>query len=77
AITPGVLAGDGGYRLAEGAATPNFGDALLDVAQVIVSLSPEGAPFSSLGETVRLIVRVLGPVLLGLTLLSLRGRVKR
>ncbi len=61
--------------------TPAFGDTLIYVAQSTVSLEtkltslPKGlTPF---GEVMRLVMRVLGPLLLGLTLLAVRNRVKR
>jgi uncharacterized protein YjbI with pentapeptide repeats len=76
-MTPGQVADDGGYVLGAKDARPGFGDALLDLAQVTVSLNPEGAGFSALGDALRVAVRILGPLLLGLTALALRGRVKR
>ena len=39
-----------------------------------------GAPARGLtrpGSVLRIVLRVLGPILIGLTLLSIRGRVKR
>ncbi|MEV6910813.1 pentapeptide repeat-containing protein [Amycolatopsis sp. NPDC051071] len=58
-----------------------FGDTLIYVAQSTVSLETkltslpkELTPF---GEVMRLVMRVLGPLLLGLALLAVRNRVKR
>lgn len=34
-------------------------------------------PLTNLGRALHLTIRLLGPVLLGLTILSIRGRVKR
>ncbi|WP_410664297.1 pentapeptide repeat-containing protein [Amycolatopsis sp. lyj-84] len=70
-----------GFRLGGFKTTPAFGDTLIYVAQSTVSLETkltslpkELTPF---GEVVRLVMRVLGPLLLGLTLLAVRNRVKR
>lgn len=61
--------------------TPAFGDTLIYVAQSTVSLDTKLATLpkelTPLGEVLRLVMRVLGPLLLGLTLLAVRNRVKR
>ncbi|WP_410653082.1 pentapeptide repeat-containing protein [Amycolatopsis sp. cmx-4-54] len=61
--------------------TPAFGDTLIYVAQSTVSLETKLASLpkdlTPLGEVLRLVTRVLGPLLLGLTLLAVRNRVKR
>jgi hypothetical protein len=52
--------------------------ALLYGARVIIGLNPTPAPvLTRFGEVLLITVRVLGPLLLGLALLALRGRVKR
>jgi hypothetical protein len=67
----------GGYVTSSQAA-PTYIDALLDLAQVTVSLSVAPTErFSTQGEVLSLAVRILGPVLLALAVLALRGRVKR
>ncbi|MFD5245441.1 pentapeptide repeat-containing protein [Amycolatopsis sp. NPDC058340] len=61
--------------------TPAFGDTLIYVAQSTVSLDTKLASLpkelTPFGEVLRLVMRVLGPLLLGLTLLAVRNRVKR
>ncbi|UMP00492.1 pentapeptide repeat-containing protein [Amycolatopsis sp. EV170708-02-1] len=61
--------------------TPAFGDTLIYVAQSTVSLETKLASLpkelTPFGEVLRLVTRVLGPLLLGLTLLAVRNRVKR
>ncbi|WP_340687340.1 pentapeptide repeat-containing protein [Amycolatopsis coloradensis] len=61
--------------------TPAFGDTLVYVAQSTVSLETKLASLpkdlTPLGEVLRLVTRVFGPLLLGLTLLAVRNRVKR
>ncbi|MEU3768963.1 pentapeptide repeat-containing protein [Amycolatopsis keratiniphila] len=61
--------------------TPAFGDTLIYVAQSTVSLDTKLATLpkelTPFGEVLRLVMRVLGPLLLGLTLLAVRNRVKR
>ena len=52
--------------------------ALLYGARTIIGLNPTPAPvLTELGQVLLIAVRVLGPLLLGLALLALRGRVKR
>jgi hypothetical protein len=52
--------------------------ALLYGARTIIGLNPTPAPvLTRFGEVLLITVRVLGPLLLGLALLALRGRVKR
>jgi hypothetical protein len=51
---------------------------LLYGARTIIGLNPTPAPaLTRFGEVLLIAVRVLGPLLLGLALLALRGRVKR
>ncbi|OXM57714.1 hypothetical protein CFP71_06620 [Amycolatopsis thailandensis] len=61
--------------------TPVFGDTLIYVAQSTVSLETKltslPKDLTPFGEVMRLVMRVLGPLLLGLTLLAVRNRVKR
>jgi hypothetical protein len=60
--------------------SPGLGTSLLYAAQSTVSLESKlaGLPFLTWqGETLRLIMRLLGPLLLGLALLAVRNRVKR
>ncbi|ANN19261.1 hypothetical protein SD37_29035 [Amycolatopsis orientalis] len=60
---------------------PGFGETLIYVAQSTVSLETKLASLpkdlTPSGEVMRLVMRVLGPLLLGLTLLAVRNRVKR
>jgi hypothetical protein len=63
-----------------GSSHPAFGTCLLHVAQSTVSLETKLAMLPSptwQGEILRLTMRLLGPVFLGLTLLAIRNRVKR
>jgi uncharacterized protein YjbI with pentapeptide repeats len=60
---------------------PGFGDAVIYAAQSTISM-PSGNPalteqVSRAGEVLRIVLRLAGPVLLGLMLLSIRGRVRR
>ncbi|MFE6611204.1 pentapeptide repeat-containing protein [Amycolatopsis sp. NPDC057786] len=70
-----------GFWLGGFKTTPAFGDTLIYVAQSTVSLETKLASLpkdlTPLGEVLRLVTRVLGPLLLGLTLLAVRNRVKR
>ncbi|EME55724.1 pentapeptide repeat-containing protein [Amycolatopsis decaplanina] len=70
-----------GFRLGGFKTTPAFGDTLIYVAQSTVSLETKLASLpkdlTPFGEVMRLVMRVLGPLLLGLTLLAVRNRVKR
>jgi hypothetical protein len=53
-------------------------EALLYGARTIIGLNPTPAPdLTQFGQVLLITVRVLGPLLLGLALLALRGRVKR
>ncbi|MFI7122965.1 hypothetical protein [Amycolatopsis sp. NPDC049868] len=76
-----VLLATVGFRLGGFKATPAFGDTLSYVAQSTVSLETKPASLpkeqTSFGEVMRLAMRVLGPLLLGLTLPAVRNRVKR
>ncbi|MBQ0925900.1 pentapeptide repeat-containing protein [Saccharopolyspora endophytica] len=59
---------------------PNLGTCLLFVVESVVSLQPKLAGLPSLtwqGEVVRVAMRLLGPLLLGLAVLAIRNRVKR
>ncbi len=70
-----------GFRLGGFKTTPAFGDTLIYVAQSTVSLETKltslPKELTPSGEVLRLVMRVLGPLLLGLTLLAVRNRVKR
>jgi hypothetical protein len=46
-------------------------------ARTIIRLNPTPAPLTRFREVLLIGVRVLGPLLLGLALLALRGRVRR
>ena len=57
---------------------PSLGDAFLFVTGSLVSVTtfnPE--VLTSTGQAIRVILRFIGPILLGLTVLAVRGRVKR
>ena len=63
-----------------GSSHPAFGTCFLYAAQSTVSLETKLATLPSLtwqGEVLRLAMRLLGPVFLGLALLAIRNRVKR
>ncbi len=70
-----------GFWLGGFETTPAFGDALIYVAQSTVSLETKltslPKDLTAFGEVMRLVMRVLGPLLLGLALLAVRNRVKR
>ncbi|MEU3621896.1 hypothetical protein [Amycolatopsis coloradensis] len=70
-----------GFRIGGFKTTPAFGDTLVYVAQSTVSLETKltslPKDLTPFGEVMRLVMRVLGPLLLGLTLLAVRNRVKR
>jgi hypothetical protein len=55
---------------------PTYRIAFLDSAQTVVLGKPE-AQLTGWGHTIVIVVRVLGAALLGLAILSIRGRVKR
>jgi hypothetical protein len=60
---------------------PRFRDALIYAAQSTVSIANSNKALTEhvswAGEVLRIALRLTGPVLLGLTLLSIRGRVRR
>jgi hypothetical protein len=58
---------------------PGFREAAYYSVQSATSLlrEPTGEPLTTIGRTVEIALRLLGPLLLGLALLALRGRVKR
>jgi hypothetical protein len=60
---------------------PGFGDAVIYAAQSMISIGTGNAALTEhvswAGEVVRIALRLVGPVLLGLALLSVRNRVKR
>jgi len=58
---------------------PGFRDAAYYSVQSATSLlrEPSSEPLTTIGRTVEIALRLLGPLLLGLALLALRGRVKR
>ena len=56
---------------------PGFWLGVLYAAQCIVSLDSKLAILAWPGELVRLVLRLLGPLLIGLALLAMRNRVKR
>lgn len=70
-----------GFWLGGFKGTAAFGETLIYVAQSTVSLETKLASLpkdlTAFGEVMRLVVRVLGPLLLGLALLAVRNRVKR
>lgn len=70
-----------GFWLVGFKGTPAYGDALIYVAQSTVSLETKltslPKDLTASGEVMRLVMRVLGPLLLGLALLAVRNRVKR
>jgi hypothetical protein len=54
-----------------------FGDSLVYSAQSILSIENRLRPLQPAGEVLKVVLRLVGPLLLGLTLLSVRNRVKR
>jgi hypothetical protein len=59
-------------------ADTSFGEALVYSARTVIGLTREPQPrLSRFGDVVQILLRILGPVLLGLAVLSVRGRVKR
>ena len=64
-------------------AAPSLGTVLVFAAESVVSLESKlhalgnNVTLTASGEVLRLVLRVLGPVLLGLTALSIRNRIKR
>jgi hypothetical protein len=56
----------------------SFGGALVYGARTVIGLTRDAQPrLTRLGDVVQILLRILGPVLLGLAVLSVRGRVKR
>jgi hypothetical protein len=55
----------------------SFWSSLLYAAESTVSLNNDKVELTGWGRTLRIVLRLTGPVLLGLTLLSVRNRVKR
>jgi hypothetical protein len=53
-----------------------FSDALTFGLRSALSLQPSSQDLTTVGEALQILLRLLGPVLLGLALLSLRGRLK-
>jgi hypothetical protein len=58
---------------------PGFREAAYYSVQSATSLlrEPTTEPLTTIGRTVEIALRLLGPLLLGLAVLALRGRVKR
>jgi hypothetical protein len=60
---------------------PSFRDALIYAAQSIISIAGGNEALTEhvswAGEVLRIVLRLVGPILLGLALLSIRNRVKR
>jgi uncharacterized protein YjbI with pentapeptide repeats len=80
AETKVVHASGNTLRLEQGKrpAPPSYGDSLTYAAGTATAvLGPPTRPLTRLGEWLRIVLRVIGPVLIGLTVLSIRGRVKR
>jgi uncharacterized protein YjbI with pentapeptide repeats len=59
-------------------ADTSFGGALVFSARTVIGLTRTTQPeLTRFGDVVQILLRILGPVLLGLAVLSVRGRVKR
>src|SRR6266540_702653 len=59
-------------------ADTSFGGALVYSARTVIGLTRDPQPrLTRFGDVVQILLRILGPVLLGLAVLSVRGRVKR
>jgi uncharacterized protein YjbI with pentapeptide repeats len=59
-------------------ADTSFGGALVYSARTVIGLTREPQPrLTRFGDVVQILLRILGPVLLGLAVLSVRGRAKR
>jgi hypothetical protein len=56
---------------------PSFWGSLLYAASSALSISDEQVQLTAWGKLLRIALRLAGPILLGLTLLSVRNRVKR
>jgi hypothetical protein len=59
------------------AANPSFVTALFTAFTATVFRSIDGINLTFVGELLSALLRIIGPLLLGLTILSIRGRVKR
>jgi hypothetical protein len=55
----------------------SFWSSLLYTAESTLSLGSSNVELTGWGRALRIVLRLTGPVLLGLTLLSIRGRVRR
>jgi hypothetical protein len=59
-------------------ADTSFGGAMVYSARTVIGLTRDPQPrLTRFGDAVQILLRILGPVLLGLAVLSVRGRVKR
>jgi hypothetical protein len=59
-------------------ADTSFGGALVYSARTVIGLTRDPQPrLTRFGDIVQILIRIFGPVLLGLAVLSVRGRVKR
>lgn len=59
-------------------ADTSFGGALVYSARTVIGLTRDPQPrLTRFGDVVQILLRLVGPVLLGLAILSIRGRVKR
>jgi uncharacterized protein YjbI with pentapeptide repeats len=59
-------------------ADTSFGGAIVYSARTVIGLTREPQPrLTRFGDVVQILIRIIGPVLLGLAVLSVRGRVKR
>jgi hypothetical protein len=67
-----------GGGFAPSAAKTSFGGALVYEARTVIGLAHNPQPaLTRFGDVLQILLRVFGPVLLGLAVLSVRGRVKR
>jgi hypothetical protein len=66
-----------GFRPLHPAAPRSFWSSLLYTAESTLSLGNSNVELTGWGRALRLVLRLTGPVLLGLALLSVRGRVRR
>ena len=57
--------------------TPSWRDSLLYAAGSALSISDEALKLKAWGKLLRILLRLLGPLFLGLALLSIRNRIKR
>jgi hypothetical protein len=73
-----VLAFAAAFRLWGFASSESFGDAVLfSLGSSVRVASAREHPLNSTGDALHIALGVIGPVLLGLALLAIRGRVKR